>query len=123
MSVLGTKCDWISYLQNQVLVPLDSVCVEIGSWVEPKSVLDLTAADTIAEEVGVKNVRVPGQVSEKLEVVLVVSLSRRSHLHETGAKFGCSVMSRNTLKIHVRQHEKPNARRRKKFPKNRDTPK
>lgn len=75
--------------------------MEVGSWVEPESVLDLTTANTIGEEVGVKNVGLPGRVSEELEVVLVVSVSRRRHLHETGARFDCSVRSRITLQIHI----------------------
>ena len=91
--------------------------MEIGSWVEPESVLDLTTANTIGEEVGVKNVRLPSRVSEKLEVVLVVSVSRRRHLHETGARFDYSVTSRNILQTHILKHDKSNARPRCKFPK------
>lgn len=91
--------------------------MEIGSWVEPESVLDLTTANTIGEEVGVKNVGLPGRVSEKLEVVLVVSVSRRRHLHGTGARFDCSVKCRIALQIHILKHEKSNARPRYTFPK------
>lgn len=62
MPVLETKYDWIccGYLHNDVLVPPESVRVIIGSWVEPEIVLDLTTANAIGEEVGVKNVRLPG---------------------------------------------------------------
>lgn len=74
-----------NYLHNTLWVPEDWIGVEIGSGVEPYVKLLLSIALALAEDIGVKNIRIATQIPQEFKVYLIMCWSLRRQLqHKPG---------------------------------------
>lgn len=58
-------------LHNALWIPKDGISVKISSWIKPEIELLLSVALALAEDIGVKDVRIATQIPQELEVYLV----------------------------------------------------
>jgi hypothetical protein len=58
-------------VHNALGIPKNGIGVKISSWVKPEIELLLSVALALAEDIGVKDVRIATQIPQELEVYLV----------------------------------------------------
>jgi hypothetical protein len=58
-------------IHNALGIPKNGIGVKICSWVKPEIELLLSVALALAEDIGVKDVRIATQIPQELEVYLV----------------------------------------------------
>lgn len=65
------------YLHDGVGVPMNGVVVIIGGGIKPWVELHFPAGGALSENIGMNNVRLPGDIAEELEVDLVMLVAGR----------------------------------------------